>query len=152
MKQRDGQVTSSSVKSGQERGGVSGHGAGTSSIYVHGVALKGHDTVYKGIQRVYGVGQTHARALCREFSRSAKTTMEELAQSDLIPQIERWLTNNVVMESDRRRREADDIQRHRSLGTTRGIRMRLGRPVRGQRTCSNAKTAKRRNKSRTSLS
>jgi small subunit ribosomal protein S13 len=52
----------------------------------------------------------------------------------------------LVIEQDLRRKVRTNIQHMRSIGTYRGRRHAMGLPVNGQRTRSNAKTAKRLNK------
>jgi small subunit ribosomal protein S13 len=53
---------------------------------------------------------------------------------------------NLVIESDLRRQVRSNIQHHRTVGSYKGRRHAMGFPVRGQRTKSNAKTAKRLNR------
>jgi small subunit ribosomal protein S13 len=52
----------------------------------------------------------------------------------------------LVIEQDLRRKVRSNIHHMRSIGTYRGRRHAMGLPVNGQRTSSNAKTAKRLNK------
>ncbi|KAL7008552.1 hypothetical protein EMMF5_001814 [Cystobasidiomycetes sp. EMM_F5] len=53
---------------------------------------------------------------------------------------------NLRIESDLRRQVKEDIAHHRSVGSYRGRRHAMGLPVRGQRTQTNAKTAKKMNR------
>jgi len=53
---------------------------------------------------------------------------------------------NLVIESDLRRQVKNDILHHRTVGSYVGRRHAMGFPVRGQRTKTNAKTAKRLNR------
>ncbi len=113
--------------------------------YLNGVALKDTDTVTQALQTVYGMGRTRAVEVCRHHSRSLTTTILERRRANLLQSIESWVNKMWDTESQRRRTEVDIIKRHMALGSRRGIRMRSGRPVRGQRTSTNAKTAKRLN-------
>ena len=53
---------------------------------------------------------------------------------------------NLIIESDLRRQVRADIAHHRAVGSYKGRRHAMGLPVRGQRTKTNAKTAKALNK------
>ena len=53
--------------------------------------------------------------------------------------------NELKIESELKRLVRENIQHHRSIGTWRGKRHGMRLPVRGQRTKTNAKTAKRLN-------
>ncbi|KAK9897441.1 S13-like H2TH domain-containing protein [Cystobasidium minutum MCA 4210] len=54
--------------------------------------------------------------------------------------------SNLIIESDLRREVRANIQHHRTVGSYKGRRHAMGFPVRGQRTKSNAKTAKKLNR------
>jgi len=113
--------------------------------YIHGVAMSDQETVWRGLQHVYGIGRARARQACRHFSRTEGTRISERRRTQVLSALEQWVIEQWMTESKRRRMETDRIKRHRALGSYRGIRMRQGRPVRGQRTSTNAKTAKRLN-------
>ena len=53
---------------------------------------------------------------------------------------------NLLTESDLRRQTRADIAHHRTIGSYRGRRHAMGMPVRGQRTKTNAKMAKKLNR------
>ena len=113
--------------------------------YINGVAMSDKETVWRGLQHVYGIGRARARQACRHFSRTEGTRISERRRTQVLSALEQWVIEQWMTESKRRRMETDRIKRHRALGSYRGIRMRQGRPVRGQRTSTNAKTAKRLN-------
>lgn len=134
----------------QKSGGV--YGAASSgvarTIYFHGVAMKETDLLWKGLQKVYGIGPTLADEVCRQFSRTRYTLIHERRDSGRLSKVERWLSDHYRFETERRRKEEEVLKRYVSSGSVRGIRLRQGRPVRGQRTSTNAKTAKRLNRVR----
>lgn len=115
------------------------------TAYLNGVALKDNDNILRALQCVYGRGYSRARKVCQQFSRATSTTVAERRRANMLSSIESWVTEVWDTESQRRRTELEVIKLHMTLGSRRGIRMRQGRPVRGQRTSTNAKTAKRLN-------
>lgn len=54
--------------------------------------------------------------------------------------------DSILLESDLRREIRQNIAHHRNIGTHRGRRHAMGYPVRGQRTHTNARTAKKLNR------
>ena len=115
--------------------------------YVRGVPLRPLRTVEKALRKVYGVGRVKANELCKACGRRPSVKVGNL-EVEHVQLMERWRTENVVCASDRRRLEYEAISRHLKLGTVRGMKMRRGLPVRGQRTSTNGITARRLNSQR----
>lgn len=121
---------------------------GGRTVYFHGVPMKETDLLWKGLSKMYGIGPALAERVCQQFARTRYTKIMERRDSGRLSKIERWVADHFVFETERRRKEEAIMKRYVSTGSVRGIRMRQGRPVRGQRTSTNAKTAKRLNRAR----
>ncbi len=90
---------------------------------------------------LYGVGERTARDLCYkaavdEDKRARDLTDEEISRLSMI------LERDYVVEGPLRRQVQQNINRLRDIKSYRGTRHRLGLPVRGQRTKTNARTRK----------
>ena len=90
---------------------------------------------------LYGVGQRTARDLCHkaavdEDKRARDLTDEEISRITMI------LERDYIVEGPLRRQVQQNINRLRDIKSYRGLRHRLGLPVRGQRTKTNARTRK----------
>lgn len=101
-------------------------------------------TLDQALRKIDGVGRVKVREVCRACGRRASTKVGNLETAQ-IQLRERWRMENVRCGADRRRREYEAIHRHIKLGTVRGMNMRRGLPVRGQRTSTNAMTARKLN-------
>jgi small subunit ribosomal protein S13 len=112
--------------------------------YVMGVPLMPLRTVEKALRKVYGVGRRKAREVCRACGRRPTVKVGNL-ETEHVQLMERWMMENVVCAADRRRLEYEAINRHLKVGTVRGMNMRRGLPVRGQRTSTNGMTARKLN-------
>jgi ribosomal protein S13 len=64
--------------------------------------------------------------------------------------MERTMKHSMVMGPERKRTEKEARKREQVRGTVRGIKRKRGLPVRGQRTSTNGKTARRLNAKRIS--
>ena len=90
---------------------------------------------------LYGVGNQTARDLCHkaaidEDKRARDLTDQEISRLSII------LERDYTVEGPLRRQVQQNINRLRDIRCYRGIRHRLGLPVRGQRTKTNARTRK----------
>lgn len=93
-----------------------------------------------------GIGPSSARHICGQLGLLPQTLWGDLQMKD-----KRWLKSWLTAASEERGPLGTEFLRQRrlerkaliSLGSLRGIRRRQGLPVRGQRTHSNGRTARR---------
>lgn len=90
---------------------------------------------------VYGIGPKRSKDVIKSLNLSEDMKAEELNESQ-VAQITTHLQNTYLVEGDLRRDVQSNIKRLISIGSYRGMRHRLGLPVRGQRTSTNARTRK----------
>jgi small subunit ribosomal protein S13 len=116
--------------------------------YLRGIARRTHRPSEKArVKGRYGCGRVRAKEVCRACGISGKQRRGKV-HTRRLERREEWLKENIQRGSDRLRRENESITRHRKLGTVRGVKRRRGLPVRGQRTSTNAITARKRNRKR----
>ncbi len=94
---------------------------------------------------IYGIGNTTAKKIVAEAGINPDTRMRDITE-DEAARLRDIIENNYVIEGDKRREVASNIQRLVEIGTYRGMRHRRGLPVNGQRTRTNARTRKGRRK------
>jgi len=90
---------------------------------------------------VYGIGPKRSSDVIKALNLSEDMKAEELTEAQ-IAQITSHLQTNYLVEGDLRREVQTNIKRLINIGSYRGMRHRLGLPVRGQRTKTNARTRK----------
>jgi small subunit ribosomal protein S13 len=90
---------------------------------------------------LYGVGPKIARDLCHNAGINPQKQARELAEDEL-GRLAALLERDYTVEGPLRRQIQQNITRLRDIKCYRGIRHRLGLPVRGQRTRTNARTRK----------
>ena len=90
---------------------------------------------------LYGVGPQTARDLCFKAGVEPTKKARELAE-DEIGRLAALLERDYVVEGPLRRQLQQSISRLRDIKCYRGVRHRVGLPVRGQRTRTNARTRK----------
>ena len=108
---------------------------------IAGVDLPNEKRVEVGLTYIFGVGRVTANKILAETKVNPDTRCKDLTDSD-VNKIREYIEKNVVVEGDLKRDNAMDIKALMEIGCYRGVRHRKGLPCRGQKTSSNARTAK----------
>jgi small subunit ribosomal protein S13 len=98
---------------------------------------------------IYGCGVPRATRRCRIFAVNERARIGKLSVR-VMSGIERKMKYRMVIGPERKRREKAARKVEQVRGTVRGMKMKRGLPVRGQRTSTNGKTARRLNAKRIS--
>lgn len=106
---------------------------------IAGVDLPRDKRVEIGLTYIYGIGLTRSKQILSSTGINPDTRVKELSDAEVAALREEVETNYQV-EGDLRRWESMNIKRLMDIGTYRGRRHRMGLPVRGQRTRTNART------------
>lgn len=106
---------------------------------IAGVDLPRDKRVEIALTYLYGVGLSRSKEILAETGVNPDTRVKDLADED-VSALRSHIETNYQIEGDLRRLEAMNIKRLVDIGTYRGRRHRLGLPVRGQRTRTNART------------
>jgi len=94
---------------------------------------------------IYGIGRALSNEILAKLGLDPNMRARELTEGQ-IAQLNSLIQNDYVVEGDLRRQITNDIKRLISIHSYRGLRHRLGLPVRGQKTQTNARTRKGRRK------
>ncbi len=108
---------------------------------IAGVDLPKKKRIEYGLTYIYGIGLTTSRKILDATGISYDKRVHELTE-DEIAAIRKEIQNNYMVEGDLRKKVAMDIKALMDLGNYRGLRHRVGLPVRGQKTKTNARTRK----------
>jgi small subunit ribosomal protein S13 len=110
-----------------------------------GVDLPRHKRGEIGLTYIYGVGRSTAQKVLDEAGVDRNAKVEEWTDEQ-INAIRRILNDNYKLEGELRSETQMNIKRLMDIGCYRGVRHRIGLPVRGQSTKNNARTRKGRKK------
>ena len=108
---------------------------------IAGVDLPRNKRVDIGLTYVFGIGHTSAKQIIQDAKVSASTRYGDLTDEE-ITSIRSIIDENYQTEGDLRRVYSQNIKRLTEIGSAAGRRHRVGLPVRGQRTRTNARTRK----------
>ena len=107
---------------------------------ISGVNIPNHQHAEIALTAIYGIGRSRARTICAAAGVNHSTKVKDLSDTQMDKLREQ--VSKVTVEGELRREVSMNIKRLIDLGTWRGKRHRLGLPVRGQRTRTNARTRK----------
>lgn len=108
---------------------------------IAGVDLPREKRVEIGLTYIFGIGRSLARKIVKETGINPATRVRDLTDSE-VNKLRETIDKNYMVEGDLRRDVALNIKRIMEIGCYRGRRHKLGLPVRGQQTKTNARTRK----------
>ena len=108
---------------------------------VIGIDIPDNKRLEVSLTYLYGIGRKLSNDIIETLGLDKNMRANKLTESD-IAKLNAILTSNYVVEGDLRRQIQNNIKRLISIHSYRGMRHRLGLPVRGQRTRTNARTRK----------
>lgn len=108
---------------------------------IAGVDLPRDKRVEIGLTYIYGIGRTRSNEILAKTGVNPDTRVRDLTD-DEITKLRDTIEKEYTVEGDLRREVALNIKRLVEIRCYRGIRHRMGLPVRGQRTKTNARTRK----------
>jgi small subunit ribosomal protein S13 len=106
---------------------------------IAGVDLPRDKRVEIGLTYIYGIGLSRSKEILTTTGINPDTRVKDLSDAE-VAALRGAVESNYQVEGDLRRWESMNIKRLIDIGTYRGRRHRLGLPVRGQRSRTNART------------
>lgn len=106
-----------------------------------GVDIPNDKKIGVSLTYLYGVGPHIAREVCVKTKIDAEKVAKDLDEDEL-SRLSSLLERDYNVEGPLRRSTSQNINRLREIRCYRGLRHRMGLPVRGQRTRTNARTRK----------
>ncbi|MBS1571498.1 MAG: 30S ribosomal protein S13 [Bacteroidetes bacterium] len=112
---------------------------------ISGIDLPKNKRGVIGLTYIYGIGKSTSSEILKAAGISEDKKVNEWNDDELAA-IRNYISDNVKVEGELRSEIQLNIKRLMDIGCQRGIRHRLGLPLRGQRTKNNSRTRKGRRK------
>ncbi|MFA6118386.1 MAG: 30S ribosomal protein S13 [Parachlamydiales bacterium] len=106
-----------------------------------GIDIPANKRLIISLTYIYGIGNALSEQIIKKLKLNPDMKAAQLTDED-VAKLNSILQSEYVVEGDLRRQVQNNIKRLVSIHCYRGLRHRLGLPVRGQRTRSNARTRK----------
>jgi len=112
-------------------------------VYLFESKLPEIKSVYFGLNRIYGIGKSRSFLICKKLGFALNLKIKNLSVSQ-VNQISKLVESlDFIIANDLKRLNLLNKKRLITIKSYRGLRRKKGFPVRGQRTHTNAKTAKK---------
>jgi small subunit ribosomal protein S13 len=108
---------------------------------IEGVDLPRNKRVEVALTYIFGIGPTRASEIISETRVNPDTRVKDLTETE-VGALREYIGKNFKVEGDLRREVQMNIKRLVEIGCYRGMRHRRNLPAHGQRTRTNARTAK----------
>ncbi len=108
---------------------------------IEGVDLPRNKRIETALTYIFGIGPTRAQKILGTTKVNPDIRVKDLTESD-VTLLREYIAQNYKVEGDLRREVQMNIKRLIEIGCYRGLRHRRNLPAHGQRTRTNARTAK----------
>lgn len=108
---------------------------------IAGVEIPSNKRVEIGLTYIFGIGRPKSRAILEKVKVNLDKKVKALT-TDEVTRIRKHIEAEVIVEGELKKRINQDIKRLMDINCYRGKRHKMGLPVRGQRTRTNARTRK----------
>ncbi|MFQ5957305.1 MAG: 30S ribosomal protein S13 [Candidatus Brocadiales bacterium] len=108
---------------------------------IAGIDIPADKPIVVSLTYIYGLGRTLSGKILKDLNIEENLRAKDLHE-DQLSTLGAYIEKNHVIEGALRRQESQNVSLLRGIGCYRGLRHRVGLPVRGQRTRTNARTRK----------
>ncbi len=108
---------------------------------IAGVEVPSNKRVEIGLTYIFGIGRPKSRVILEKVKVDYNKKVKDLSTEE-VTRIRKHIEAEEMVEGDLKKRVNQDIKRLMDINCYRGRRHKMGLPVRGQRTKTNARTRK----------
>lgn len=112
-------------------------------VYILESKLPENKSIFFALQYVYGIGKTRAFLICKKLGFSVNLKVKNLSENQIVQILSVINSLELVLAHDLKKLKIGLAKKLVSIKSYRGLRRTRGLPVRGQRTHTNARTARR---------
>lgn len=110
-------------------------------VYIYEIELKKSDRIDRGIKRIFGLDPKTLRSIFFKIKKAPRSRGRD-CDGETIEKVTNFFRASGKFGSFLKLEIKENIERLRKINSYRGIRISEGKPVRGQRTHTNAKTSR----------
>lgn len=114
-------------------------------IYIFETELKNSKSIFFSLNKIYGLNLYQTTKICKTLGFSVNLKTSKLNNDQIIKIIKFIEDSNFCITNNLKKTQIFALKNLVNIKSYRGLRRIKGLPVRGQRTHTNAKTAKRKN-------
>lgn len=112
-------------------------------IYIFETEILNNKPLYFSLQKIYGIGKKQSGLICKHLGFSYNLKTSNLS-NDQILKLTKWIEKSqLVLTNELKKFQSLSLRILIDIKSYKGLRRLKGLPVRGQRTHTNGKTAKK---------
>lgn len=111
-------------------------------IYIFETEILNSKSVEFSLQKIYGLGKLKTKLICRQLGLNKNFKIADLTNDQQIRLVKTIENSNFIIASDLKKFQISNLRQLIDIKAYRGLRRLKGLPVRGQRTHTNARTAR----------
>ena len=112
-------------------------------VYLLETKLLETKSIYFALSSIYGIGNKKSLKICKKLGFSVNLKVQHLSEEQVVQILKVIEMSNFMVTSELKKMQQLIIKHLISIKSYRGLRRIKGLPVRGQRTHTNAKTARK---------
>ena len=112
-------------------------------LYLLETNLPENKSVFFALTRVYGIGQNTAFKICKKLGFSINLKIKDLTQEQIVEIVNTIDSLDLILNNELKKLRSLALKNLIDIKSYRGLRRVRGLPVRGQRTHTNAKSARK---------
>ena len=112
-------------------------------LYLLETNLSEQKSVFFALTKVYGIGKSTAFLICKKLGFSINLKIKDLTQEQVVEILQLIDSLNLLLNNELKKFKSLTLKNLISIKSYRGLRRVRGLPVRGQRTHTNAKSARK---------
>lgn len=113
-------------------------------LYIFESELPENKSILFSLTYVYGIGKSNSNLICKKLGFSKNFKVKDLSKEQINKLVKVTESLNINLGSELKKFKLLIAKQLLSIKTKRGLRRHQGLPVRGQRTHTNARTARKR--------
>lgn len=110
-------------------------------LYIFNKTIPENTSIVYALTILYGINIYQSKKICKKIGINPQITVNKL-KNNHVNRLINYINKNLKIEQFLKKDKKDKINNLLEIKNNRGIRLSQGLPVRGQRTHTNAKTAK----------
>lgn len=115
-------------------------------IYIFETEIANFKAFNISLQKIYGLGSYQANFICKKLGFTKNLQTNKLTNDQIFKLIKLIEESGLQITNDLRKSQIFSLKKLVSIKSYKGLRKIRGLPIKGQRTHTNAKTAKKTNK------
>ena len=112
-------------------------------LYLLETKLFEKKSIFFALTQIYGIGKSTAFLICKKLGFSVNLKVKDLTQEQIVEILQVVELLNLTLNNELKKFKSLTLKKLITIKSYRGLRRVRGLPVRGQRTHTNAKSAKK---------